>query len=268
MSLCATNFAPCAPPPHCKQAAQPALFAAHLTVPSSFSSMFLMPLFMRTSPPRAAPAQAGQAAWGFKGAVDQCRLLQAPSQPKQLPFDAQVLLQGRAYPSHSRQWAGTAARAARRPGTPSCCRASPAGHQSSAELQAVSWCCEGLDLPRAAFQRAAGAASAGTSCSTASALQPTPTLSTHLEEAVECDEHADHGQLIRVDEIEGLGHGDEHLVVHAVGHALRAGGWVGKQGLENRRASRPTATPQCSLGHTLLAINAANYRSHQAILSE
>lgn len=27
---------------------------AHLTVPSSFSSMFLMPLFMRTSPPRAA----------------------------------------------------------------------------------------------------------------------------------------------------------------------------------------------------------------------
>ena len=33
---------------------------AHLTVPSALSSMFLMPLFMRISPPRAAAAAGGE----------------------------------------------------------------------------------------------------------------------------------------------------------------------------------------------------------------
>ena len=55
---------------------------------------------------------------------------------------------------------------------------------------------------------------------------------THLEEAVECDEHADHGQLIGINEVEGLGHGNEHLVIHAGGHTLqgRSGGRPGQTG--------------------------------------
>lgn len=44
--------------------------------------------------------------------------------------------------------------------------------------------------------------------------------SVYLEETVESSQHNGHGQVFRVDEVEGLGHGDEHLVVHTVRNPL------------------------------------------------
>ena len=41
-----------------------------------------------------------------------------------------------------------------------------------------------------------------------------------VEEAVHGGQHHGHGELIRVDEVQGFGHGDEDLVVDAVGHSV------------------------------------------------
>mmetsp|Transcript_19602 Transcript_19602/g.52893 ORF Transcript_19602/g.52893 Transcript_19602/m.52893 type:complete len:205 (+) Transcript_19602:1089-1703(+) len=43
-----------------------------------------------------------------------------------------------------------------------------------------------------------------------------------VEEAVHGGEHDCHGQLVRIDEVKGLGHGDEDLLVDALGHAVLA----------------------------------------------
>eukprot|EP00967_Tisochrysis_lutea_P023915 scaffold27453_cov27-Tisochrysis_lutea.AAC.1 len=43
---------------------------------------------------------------------------------------------------------------------------------------------------------------------------------THLQEAVQCSQHDSHGQLIGVDEVQGLGHGNEDLIVDTAGYAL------------------------------------------------
>lgn len=42
----------------------------------------------------------------------------------------------------------------------------------------------------------------------------------YLEETVERGQYNRHGQILRVDEVEGLGHRDEHLVVHTVRNPL------------------------------------------------
>mmetsp|Transcript_3894 Transcript_3894/g.11286 ORF Transcript_3894/g.11286 Transcript_3894/m.11286 type:complete len:214 (+) Transcript_3894:1406-2047(+) len=41
-----------------------------------------------------------------------------------------------------------------------------------------------------------------------------------LQEAVEGDEHAHHGQLVRIAEVQRLRHGNEHLIIHAPRHPL------------------------------------------------
>mmetsp|Transcript_55422 Transcript_55422/g.80978 ORF Transcript_55422/g.80978 Transcript_55422/m.80978 type:complete len:524 (-) Transcript_55422:216-1787(-) len=41
-----------------------------------------------------------------------------------------------------------------------------------------------------------------------------------VQEAVHGGEHHGHGQLVWVDEVQGLGHGDEHLLVNPLGHAV------------------------------------------------
>lgn len=42
----------------------------------------------------------------------------------------------------------------------------------------------------------------------------------HLQEAVQSRQHHGHGQVVRVDEVQSLSHGDEHLVVHTVRYSL------------------------------------------------
>ncbi len=66
---------------------------AHLTLPSSFSSMFLMPLFMRTSPPRAA---GGQAQGGSRGTISCWNTVGRGShaRPAHRSFAVHTLLQG------------------------------------------------------------------------------------------------------------------------------------------------------------------------------
>lgn len=65
---------------------------------------------------------------------------------------------------------------------------------------------------------------AGEQASHTTAPVPQPS---HLEEPVEGNEYAHHGQVLGVDEVQRLGHGDEHLVVHPLRHTLRqwARGW-------------------------------------------
>mmetsp|Transcript_12107 Transcript_12107/g.35977 ORF Transcript_12107/g.35977 Transcript_12107/m.35977 type:complete len:531 (+) Transcript_12107:270-1862(+) len=41
-----------------------------------------------------------------------------------------------------------------------------------------------------------------------------------VQETVHRRQHHRHGELVRIDEVEGLGHGDEHLIVDAVRHAI------------------------------------------------
>lgn len=42
----------------------------------------------------------------------------------------------------------------------------------------------------------------------------------YLEETVESGQYNGHGQVLRVDEVEGLGHRNEHLVIHTVRNPL------------------------------------------------
>lgn len=143
--------------------------ATHLTVPSSFSSMLFTPAFMRTSPPRAAGRRM-QAAGAGRGHMppncwsrQQCKrahvqsgahaahpaglvgpgqqgpavLVARTDKGSEVPAPPSPTPRPPPHPSRSRQWAGTAAPAERRPGRPSCCRASPAGRarQRGAEAQ-------------------------------------------------------------------------------------------------------------------------------------
>lgn len=42
----------------------------------------------------------------------------------------------------------------------------------------------------------------------------------YLQEAIQRCQHHRHGQVVRVNEVQGLGHCNEDLIVHTVGNAL------------------------------------------------
>lgn len=49
---------------------------------------------------------------------------------------------------------------------------------------------------------------------------PTVAFRANLQKAVESRQHHGHGQVVRVDEVQRLGHGNEDFVVHAVRYPL------------------------------------------------